>query len=308
MSKVIPKISVLVITYNQENIISRAIDSLLAQKDYIFEICVSDDCSQDGTWGILKKYSDSHPGLFVLNRNDPNVGYFENVEKTWTMPSGDMIYVLAGDDEVGEGWFKKVVDFIQEQEIDIKNERFCIYGDYRYVYPNGSSFVFSNSMVTSGIDPVRLSLRWKIGNRSCCFSINVLKRFKPVSQGRSHIAETAQDRQLQLFSDKVYYINHIGNVYYAEIGISTKIFDNPDVFAQRLSIMPYAESFLRNNGYIFDHRDRYLSKFVQSIDYYNKEHSLKSKIRLIYYTLLTYDSKIDSFGGLLRRLGSVMIH
>ena len=88
----IPRISVLVITYNQEDVISRAIDSLLLQRDYIYEICVSDDCSKDRTWDILQDYSAKHPGLFVLNRNDPNVGIFENIEKTWTMPTGDIIY------------------------------------------------------------------------------------------------------------------------------------------------------------------------------------------------------------------------
>ena len=100
----IPKISVLVITYNQEDVIRRAIDSLLVQKDYIYEICVSDDCSKDRTWNILKEYSEKYPGLFVLNRNNPNIGIFENIEKTWTMPTGEIIYQLSGDDACGEGW------------------------------------------------------------------------------------------------------------------------------------------------------------------------------------------------------------
>ena len=48
----IPKISVLVICYKQENVIRRAMDSLIAQKDYIYEICINDDKSPDKKWEI----------------------------------------------------------------------------------------------------------------------------------------------------------------------------------------------------------------------------------------------------------------
>ena len=142
MIKGIPKISVIVITYKQEELIKRAINSLLSQKDYIYEICVSDDCSPDHTWDVLQEYDKQYPGLFVLNRNEPNVGIFENIERTWSMPTGDIIYRLAGDDECGEDWFKTVVDFIQENRIDYKSELFCIYGNYKNVYPNGDSYIF----------------------------------------------------------------------------------------------------------------------------------------------------------------------
>ena len=66
-----------------------------------------------------------------------------------------------------------MVDFIQVNGIDYKNELFCIYGDYRVLYPNGDSFVFKNDSVTKGIDPMRLSIRGIIGNRSSCFSSKV---------------------------------------------------------------------------------------------------------------------------------------
>lgn len=304
----IPKISVLVITYNQEDVIGRALDSLVAQKDYLYEICVSDDCSKDRTWEILQEYATKYPGLFILNRNNPNVGIFENIEKTWQMPSGDIVYQLSGDDEAGNNWFRTVVEFINDNNIDWENELFCIYGDYKYVYPNGSSFIISNSRVTSGIDPLRLSLRWKIGNRGCCSSIKVFKKFEAVSQGRSHIAETAQDRQLQLFSEKSYYINKVGNIYYSEIGVSTKIYENENLFKERLEIMPYALNFLQKKGYVVNKKDRYLGDYVKSLDYYNKDHSLSNKVRLIYFTLKTFDSQMDSISSIVRRIGSIILH
>lgn len=244
----IPKISVLVICYNQETVISRAIDSLLAQKDYIYEICVSDDCSKDSTWEILQKYSRQYPGLFVLNRNEPNVGIFENIERTWIMPTGDLIYSLSGDDECGDGWFKQVAEFIESKKIDYKNELFCIYGDYRCIYPSGDTFVFKNDLVTSTDSQVSLALRGLIGNRSAVYNKMVLDRFVNVSKGKSHIAESAQDIQLQLFTQKAYYIPAVGNVYYSRIGVSYNM--SRELLAERKGIPRYAMQVLIENGYV----------------------------------------------------------
>lgn len=58
-----PKISALVICYKQEKLIKRAIDSLLNQKEYLYEICVSDDGSPDKTWEVLQEYAVQHPGF-----------------------------------------------------------------------------------------------------------------------------------------------------------------------------------------------------------------------------------------------------
>ena len=286
----IPKISVLVITYNQEDVIGRAIDSLLSQKDYIYEICVSDDCSKDRTWDILQEYSAKYPGLFVLNRNEPNVGIFENIEKTWTMPSGEIIYQLAGDDECGDGWFKKVVDFISENNIDYKNELFCIYGDYKCIYPNGDTYIMMNKEVLTGIDPIRLTLRSLIGNRSACYSRLILNQFEKVSQGRSHIAESAQDKQLQFFSETNYYIPFVGNIYYSWIGISSQL--NDDKLHDRENIETYAQEFLERKGYVFCKKD------LQFL-HYLKASALSYKKGIIYkfYTLWLYLASLDiTFG------------
>ena len=187
----IPRISVLIICYKQEELIKRAINSLLKQKDFIYEICVSDDCSPDNTWAVLKDYEAQYPGIFKLHRNDPNVGIFENIEYTWTMPSGDIVYQLSGDDECGDGWFKKIIDFIDVNHIDYMNELFCIYGDYAAVYPNGDYVVLRNNLVKKNKNLLRLSLRGLVCNRSTCYNAKLLKMFKKASQGRSQIAESS---------------------------------------------------------------------------------------------------------------------
>lgn len=282
-----PKISVLIISYKQEELIKRALDSLLVQKDYLYEICVSDDCSPDKTWEVLQEYDRQYPGLFKLNRNDPNIGMFANFEKTWTMPSGDLIYLLAGDDECPQGWFKKVSDFIMEKQLDYHNDYFTVYGDYEARYPNGDSFVFSNKAIKKGIDPVRLSLRGIIGNRSAVYTRKVLDSFKVVSVGRSYIAESAQDRQLQLFSKNNYYIPFVGNVYYARIGVSVHF--NVEEYKDRENIEEYAREFIESQGYKFNKKDRCFIQYRTEFCRKYKDNSLKHRLQIFWLFIRSID-------------------
>lgn len=283
----IPKISVLIITYKQEELIKRAIDSLLAQKEYVYEICVSDDCSPDNTWEVLQEYDRHYPGLFKLNRNEPNLGIFSNIEKAWTMCTGELVYTLAGDDECPKDWFKTVIEYVLENRLDYRNDYFAVYGNYQACYPNGDSYVFSNKAIKSSIDPVRLSLRGIIGNRSAVFTRKVLESFKAVSVGKSYVAESAQDRQLQLFAKTNYYIPSVGNIYYARVGVSVHF--SKDDFNGREDIEEYAQTFLESQGYSFNHKDlNYIRYRTESCKIF-KDKSLKHRWQIIWLFVKSID-------------------
>lgn len=301
----IPKISVLIICYKQEELIKRAINSLLAQKEYIYEICVSDDCSPDKTWEVLQEYDKQYPGLFKLHRNNPNIGIFENIEYTWTMPSGDLVYRLAGDDVCGEGWLKTVVEYVLNNGINYKDELLCVYGDYKMITPDGKEYHRSNSLVVNHNDVIRLAIRGLVCNRGCCYSTQIVKKFVKCSKGRSHEAEAAIDRQLQLFAETNYYIPAIGNVYYSGIGVSTSIF-NKKTYEERQLIMPYLEYFLNEHGYYYSKKDKYLTKLYKCRDQYMMYRTLSSRVRYIYYLVLTFDCSIESVPKLIKSVLSTI--
>lgn len=287
----IPRISVYIITYNQEDVIERTLSSVLSQLDYVYEICVSDDCSSDRTWEILQDYSRRYPGLFKLNRNDPNVGIFQNTERVWKMPTGDIVYDLAGDDEVCEGWFREVVRYIEENGIEYKNDFFCIYGDYKCVYPNGDSFVFHNDLSAKSNNLLKLALRGLVVNRSCCYSRKVLEQFREVSQGRSHIAEDAQDRQLQIFAKDNYYIPYVGNIYYTFIGVSSHM--DEETLNERKKIRPYALSLFESWGIVLDKKDKlYSLECFPAYEQVLYKKNVRNIIRWLYLLIKSYDSTI----------------
>lgn len=282
----IPKISVLIICYKQEELIKRAINSLLVQRDYIYEICVSDDCSPDRTWEVLQEYDKQYPGLFKLHQNRPNVGIFENIEYTWTMPTGDIIYQLSGDDECGEGWFKTVVEYIQKNNIDYKNELFCIYGDYKCIYPNGDNFTGRNNLIQKfPRESLTMAIHGAICSRSVCYSIKILQKFCKVSQGRSYIAEDAQDRQIQLFTENCHYISKVGNIYYARVGVCVNM--NQLTLNDRLNIFNYSYDFLSGKSRLST-RNMYCLKFKDALLHYNTLGGMK-------YLWLAFKYHVASF-------------
>lgn len=290
-----PKITVLIISYKQENLIKRAIDSLLQQKDYLYEICVSDDCSPDNTWEVLQEYSRQNPGLFKLHQNNPNVGIFENIEYSWTMPSGDLVYQLSGDDECPDGWFKSVVELIQKENIDYVNKRICIYGDYKCLYPNGDYFIKSNSMAVEPYDLVSLKIRKFIGNRSACFSTSIMRQFFKVSRGRSYVAEWAQEVQLPLFTEKAYYIHKLGNIYYTRIGVNMT-FDQKTK-RERIDNYPYMRECLEGVGYSFSPKDIHYVN-LQELKYEQlASWSLKRFLLIQFVKIRARDSKYGLFNS-----------
>ena len=306
-----PKISVVIMTYKQEELIKRAIDSILTQKDYVYEICVSDDCSPDKTWEVLQDYDRRYPGLFKLNRNEPNLGIFQNVEKYWTMPTGNLIFELAGDDEVGIGWFQKLTDFVIEHDLDCEHDCFCIYGDNKVQYPNGDFFIKESSLVSKGYDLMSLAIRGLIGTRAACYSKGIAIRHFCVAQGRSYVAEWAQDRQRELFAEKGYYIPATNSIYYTQIGVNVH-FDEK-ILTERENCFPYMKECFARVGYQFSKKDsayielqgeRYKSHRDKTLAHRWRIFKLKRKAKdytFGFWTVIVKRIKRYSF-ALLRRL------
>lgn len=295
----IPKISVIIFCYKQEELIKRAINSLLAQKDYIYEICVSDDCSSDNTWRVLQEYDKQYPGLFKLHQNSQNVGIFENVEYAWTMPTGDIVYRLAGDDECGEGWFKTVVEYIQENNIDYKKQLFCIYANHQCRYPNGDSITIKNKYVNSGHNRVRLYERGLLMNRGCTYSINVMKKFQKVSKGRSYMVENAQDCQVHVFSEVSYYIDKVANIYYSNIGVSRTI--SVGRVIEYENTMIYAFDFLKSLGLTFSKSDLRLPEYNIAQKHFRWSPTFANFCSLVKTYLLSFDFPLSFYGFDIKR-------
>lgn len=91
--------SVIVLTYNHEKYVAKALDSILAQKtDFPFEILVGDDASADSTPEILQNYQRRYPDIIRLFLHKTNGGATANAYPLFFEAKGDYIATCEGDD------------------------------------------------------------------------------------------------------------------------------------------------------------------------------------------------------------------
>ena len=92
-------ISVVILTYNQQDTIGRAIDSVLMQKCHVpFEIIIGEDASTDNTRVICQEYAKKHPDIIRLFCNEQNKGITDNYFDCLLQCRGQYIADCAGDD------------------------------------------------------------------------------------------------------------------------------------------------------------------------------------------------------------------
>lgn len=92
-------ISVIVVTYNEEATIGRALDSILCQKCHLpFEIVLGEDCSTDNTRAICEDYAKRFPDIIRLMEKSPNKGIIDNYFDCLLACRGRYIADCAGDD------------------------------------------------------------------------------------------------------------------------------------------------------------------------------------------------------------------
>jgi len=93
------KVSVCVVTYNQEEYIGECLQSLVDQEaGFLFEIIVGEDCSTDKTREIVEDFALRYPDLIVRNYHEENIGPTKNLFSTYALAKGEYIAHMDGDD------------------------------------------------------------------------------------------------------------------------------------------------------------------------------------------------------------------
>lgn len=92
----LPKVTIMIPTFDQAGVVLDAVDSALAQDYPNLEVVVADDASPDNTAQIIAQRSD--PRL-RYHRNAENLGRVANYRNTlYNLASGDWVVNLDGDD------------------------------------------------------------------------------------------------------------------------------------------------------------------------------------------------------------------
>jgi glycosyltransferase involved in cell wall biosynthesis len=105
--------SIIIPCYNAEKTLGRAIDSLLAQKEYIRNIILIDDGSKDNTVGVAQLYADNYPGLIEYHYQE-NQGPGKARNRGMNYIKGDWTLFTDADDATPPETLKSFVKAFQE--------------------------------------------------------------------------------------------------------------------------------------------------------------------------------------------------
>lgn len=175
-------VSVIIVTYNQEQWIRQTIESILSQKTtYPYELIIGDDCSTDSTLSICKEYAAKYSHIQLIAQKK-NLGIIGNWVSCIQTCRGKYILGCAGDDY----WHNP--NKIQLQVDFMENHPNCVicHTDYDKLFVKNNKIVKAYNQAnhifppTGSIQKEVLAGREKIAAVTVCYRTEVLKKYCPL--------------------------------------------------------------------------------------------------------------------------------
>ena len=119
-------VSICMPAYNARPFIGSAIDSVLRQDFDDWELLIVDDASTDGTWDIIRQYTDRR---ITARRREQNRG----AEYTWNeavgLATGRYVKLMCDDDELYPACLRKQVEVFEAD----RDDRLALVTDVRHI-------------------------------------------------------------------------------------------------------------------------------------------------------------------------------
>lgn len=209
----IPAVSVLMITYGQENYIRQAINGVLMQEcNFDVELIIANDCSPDNTDKIIQDVlkTHSHTSWVKYIKHEKNLGMISNYIHALQKSTGKYIAICEGDDY----WIDPLK--LQKQFDILENNpeyKFCVTNLNFY---NQGSSKYENSILNTPKKPLYFNIEdflVKKGFMAPCTWFGSKECFFLTS-----IDEIQTDGTFAIFMDvlqytKVYFLDETTSVY-----------------------------------------------------------------------------------------------
>jgi glycosyltransferase involved in cell wall biosynthesis len=148
-----PKVSVVMASYNHEKYVAETIESVLSQTYQDFEFIITDDGSPDGTVEVIKKFADSRIKLFCFSKNQGACTAMNNCIKE---AKGEYIAVINSDDAWMPDKLEKQVKFLDEHP-----EKGAVFSYAEIIDEQGKKIPEENPSYTKVfIQPNRTRFEW----------------------------------------------------------------------------------------------------------------------------------------------------
>lgn len=162
MATSVRKLTICVVTYNQESYIDKCLSSLVEQDvGFDFEILVVDDCSTDSTYQIVKSFERAYPNIVRSVQHPHNIGALKNFHFAHAQAQGEYIAHMDGDDYALDGKLQAQVDFLNN------NPQCSMVGHQTYIEDSSSGKISGVYLKQSA--PKIANLEYLLKN-SCYFA------------------------------------------------------------------------------------------------------------------------------------------
>jgi len=127
-------VDVIMPTFNHENYVAKAIQSVLMQEcSFGYRLIIGEDCSNDGTLRICELFAHENPGLILLLKNLSNIGIAANYKSLFNISSSKYIAILEGDDY----WIDRHKLQKQVEVLESRSEIGLVHTNYYSFYESG---------------------------------------------------------------------------------------------------------------------------------------------------------------------------
>jgi glycosyltransferase involved in cell wall biosynthesis len=103
----VPKISIIIPSFNKVKYIKRTIDSIISQNYPNFEIIIMDGGSTDGTQNVIKEFVKRYPE-FIKYESKKDKGQWDAINKGFRQAKGKIVSYINADDEYLPGAFSEI--------------------------------------------------------------------------------------------------------------------------------------------------------------------------------------------------------
>lgn len=147
----IPLVSVCCLTYNMQEYVKQAIESILMQRTtFVYEIIIHDDASTDDTREIIEEYVASFPHIIRPIYQEENkyskTGFKFHYEEVIPMANGKYIAFCDGDDYwIDPLKLQKQVDFLESNpDYGMVHTKAVKFREYQNIFKDSAGFDFEN--------------------------------------------------------------------------------------------------------------------------------------------------------------------
>lgn len=139
-------VSILIPVYNRKNIIVETINCAINQTYDNFEVIVCDNKSTDGTWEILKDFSQNDSRIKIY-QNEKNIGPVRNWNRCFEEANGSYFKILWSDDIISVDFLEETVPVLEKNKdvgfVFTKTELFFETGIKMEAHRFGKSGIYS---------------------------------------------------------------------------------------------------------------------------------------------------------------------